>query len=63
MSHYNIAVTRETELRFHELMRRFHDYELALDGRGGWTWTDLKAVAAVAVAAAAAAAAAAAGGT
>lgn len=42
----------------HELMRRFHEFELALDGRGGWVWTDLKRGAAVAAATAAATAAA-----
>mmetsp|Transcript_24986 Transcript_24986/g.63367 ORF Transcript_24986/g.63367 Transcript_24986/m.63367 type:complete len:787 (-) Transcript_24986:165-2525(-) len=26
-----------------ELMRRFHDYQLNLDGQGGWEWTDLHA--------------------
>lgn len=27
-----------------ELMRRFHDFQLNLDGRGGWTWLDLNAL-------------------
>lgn len=27
-----------------ELMRKFHDFQLNLDGRGGWTWLDLNAL-------------------
>jgi ABC-type uncharacterized transport system fused permease/ATPase subunit len=26
-----------------ELMKRFHDFQLILDGQGGWEWLDLRA--------------------